>query len=68
MERTSRGGQKEYFLQIVEERDNSVDPQKMEKDLPEIKQRLISQRQQAWLKDFLENQRKKLRVKILMNG
>ena len=59
---------KEYFLQIVETRDNSVDPQKLEKDLPEIKQRLISQRQQAWLKDFLENQRKKLRVKILMNG
>jgi len=59
---------KEYFLQIVDAKENSTDPQKLEKNLPGFRQRLISQRQQAWLKDFLENQRKKLNVKILMNS
>ncbi len=61
-------GQTELFFQVAETREGGKSPEEIVKDTPDISQRLASQRQEVWLKDFLTDQRKKLKVKTFLNG
>lgn len=56
---------KEYFFQIVDAREGKAPSTQ---DRSGLAQRLVSQRQQAWLQDFLDAQRKSLKVKTFLKG
>lgn len=61
-------GQKEYFFQIVDSRGEKTPLSSIEKDLSNISGQMAYERQQSWLKDFLNVQRKKMQVKNFLNG
>ncbi len=60
-------GQKEYFFQITDSKDGKSSTL-TDQARTELQQRLINQRQQDWLQDFLSAQRKTLNVKTFLNG
>jgi len=61
-------GQKEYFFQITDARDKKNPASSAGIDKAALQQELMNQRQQSWLKDFLEAQKKKLGVKSYLNS
>jgi peptidyl-prolyl cis-trans isomerase D len=52
-----------YFFQITEAKPGKIDPQTLAKKGPETAQRLTSYKEQEWLKNFLAERRKELKVK-----
>jgi peptidyl-prolyl cis-trans isomerase D len=61
-------GDKEYFFQIIDEREGKSGSTIADQEKAELQQRLISQRQDDWLQDFLTAQRKTLNVKSFLNS
>ncbi len=61
-------GEKEIFFQVTDSRESGKDLQALEKDTPNIGQRLAAYHQEIWLKDFLADQKKKLKVKTFLNS
>lgn len=60
--------QKEYFFQIVDAQEENNRKALTDQERMEITQRMTYERQQAWLQDFLTNERKILDVKTFLNG
>ncbi len=60
--------QTEYFFQLTDARENKVEAENSLRDDPGIERKLLSFRQDIWLKDYLADQRKKLRVKTFLNS
>jgi peptidyl-prolyl cis-trans isomerase D len=61
-------GEKEYFFQIIDAKDGKSGSTLTDQEKAELEQRLISQRQDDWLQDFLTAQRKTLNVKSFLNS
>ncbi|HUO56819.1 MAG TPA: SurA N-terminal domain-containing protein [bacterium] len=61
-------GDKDYFFQIAEIRAAKTAPEDFEKARSEVSRLLTSERQDAWLKSFLQQQRKKLNVKTYLDS
>ncbi len=60
--------QKEYFFQIIDAKTDKSTSTLTDQQRAELQQRLINQRQQDWLQDFLSAQRKTLNVKTFLNS
>ncbi len=58
----------EYFFQVTAEKPSKEGPQTADKIDVQVVQRLINERQSAWLKEFLEAQKKKLTIKSYLNS
>jgi peptidyl-prolyl cis-trans isomerase D len=60
--------QKEYFFQVIDARDGKPGSTLTDQEKAELQQRLVNQRQDDWLHDFLVEQRKTLNVKNFLNS
>ena len=58
---------KEYFFQITDTKENKLSPEELKKDRSDIATQMLYQRQDAWLKDFLDDQKKKMGVKTYLD-
>lgn len=56
--------EKEFFFQVTDAKEN---PSSDAEDTEDLSRRLASYRQDIWLKDFLQDQRKKLNLKSFLN-
>jgi peptidyl-prolyl cis-trans isomerase D len=61
-------GESEYFFQITAAKNGETAERPAPNDDPKVVQRLMYAKQDAWLKAFLENQKKKLTIKTFVNG
>jgi peptidyl-prolyl cis-trans isomerase D len=61
-------GEKEYFFQVIDAKDGKSPSTPSDQEKAGLQQRLISQRQNDWLQDFLSAQRKTLNVKSFLDS
>ncbi len=59
---------KEYFFQIIDSKDGKSASAMTDQERAQLQQRLINQRQEDWLQDFLSAQRKTMNVKTFLNS
>jgi len=60
-------GDNHYFFQITQAKDQALSPEGLNKARPIALARLVGEKQDQWLKAFLDDQRKKLKVKTYLN-
>jgi peptidyl-prolyl cis-trans isomerase D len=60
-------GDNHYFFQITEAKNRPLSADQLNKTRAETAERLVSVKQQEWVKDFLQEERKKLNVKTYLN-
>jgi hypothetical protein len=56
-----------FFFQIIDSKLGEPDSEKLGKDPSEITERLVASKREEWLKNYLEEQKKELKVKTYSN-
>jgi len=56
-------GNNSLFIQILDAKPGKSDAKKLEKEIPSLGRRLTASKEQAWMKNYLEAQKKALNVK-----